>query len=386
MLSVLIGILIIYFVQNSLYNKFWNLNLNVKAEFKKTKITEGKSVIIEECIENKKWLPMPMITIKYTLDGCFREKGVNKKKVSDHYNRNEIFSILMFQRIKRKINFTCSRRGIYKINRLVILAGNLFLNETYLCELESDSKLTVYPKYVDKKRFAYIFKNVYGDIATNNFMNEDPFIYRGLREYQTYDTIKMINWSATAKAGELKVNVLENTSQREAVILLNIQKDNIITNSEVIEEAIRLTKSFSLDLYKQGIRCLIYTNGIDIETKDIIKIESFKSTESYIDTVNDALAHIEVKENKNVYSEKEENCFVEMYNKKIEKFSQSKYLIFISNYQREDFQNMLKNLKKSGRNFSWIVPVSNRNDFHVDHNLSRETEIWRLNWEGAKSD
>ena len=39
---------------------------------------------------------------------------------------------------------------------------------------------------------------------------EDPFEYRGIREYQPYDDMRSVNWKATAKTGDLKVN--QNTN------------------------------------------------------------------------------------------------------------------------------------------------------------------------------
>lgn len=383
LIAVLIGLFIIYFIQIFLYNRFWNVNLRASAEFKEDQITEGDVVTLIEFIENRKWLPMPMITMKYTLDNCFKEINVKEKVLSDRYNRNEIFSILMFQRIKRKVNLICNRRGIYRINDLSILVGNLFLNDMYLCKLETKSKLTVYPKNVDYTKFIEVFQVIYGNIIMNNFMLEDPFVYRGVREYQIYDTMKMINWGATAKTGELKVNVLENTSQKDVIIFLNLQRDTIMLNSEVSEESIRLTKTLVQELNSQGIRSLIYTNGVDMETKEPIIIDKLKSGSSYMDIVNDALAHIEVKEGGNVHSFNDEKNFVDMYGSIIDKLAKREYLIFISNYQREDFQNMLLNIKKKNKPFSWIVPVSNINDLHINSGLKEEAKIWRMNWEGA---
>lgn len=68
-------------------------NLNVSVQFTQNHIVEDEEVTVEECIENRKWLPLPMITVKYTLNNCFKEKGRTEKnkKMSDNYNRNEIF-------------------------------------------------------------------------------------------------------------------------------------------------------------------------------------------------------------------------------------------------------------------------------------------------------
>jgi len=383
LISFLIGIAVVYILQAHLYRRYWNYKLKASAQFLNSIVTEGDSVIIEEKIENRKWLPLPMVTMKYTLSNSFVEKEKSIQRNVDNYNRNEIFSILMFQRIRRKIEFVCKRRGVYRIKDLNILVGNLFLNETNFAELESGKKLTVYPKYVDIKQFMEVYQNIYGDIITKQFMMEDPFMHRGIREYQTYDRMKTINWNASAKSGELKVNVLENTSQRDVVIFLNIKRDTLLQASDVSEEAIRLTKTFAYELYRQGIKSYIYTNGRDIETDEIIKVENYNLTKNYMDIVNDALARIVVKEGGNVYTEKEADDFVNMYEKLIKKAAIDKYIILISNYQRENLQNMLVDIKNNNADFKWVVPVSNRKDIHITDNLKKYSVIWRMNWEGV---
>lgn len=383
LISFLIGIAIVYLLQAYLYRKYWNYGLSAVVEFKKDAVNEGDFVTVEEKIENRKWLPLPMVKVKYTLSNSFIEKGKTVEKNVDCYNRNEIFSILMFQRIRRKVEFICSRRGVYRIKDVNILVGNLFLSETNFAEIKNEKKLTVYPKYVDINRFMKIYQNIYGNIITKQFMMEDPFMYRGVREYQIYDTIKSINWNASAKCGELKVNVLENTSQREVNIFLNIKRDTLLHSSEVSEEAIRLCKTFTLELYREGIKSSIYTNGRDIETDEIIRVENNDLSQNYADVVNDALARIVVKEGGNVHTENEADDFVSMYEALLKESAINKYIILISNYQRDDLQNLLVNIKNNNGDFKWIVPISNRNDYHVTDKLKSESVIWRMNWEGA---
>lgn len=383
LISVIIGLAIIYFVQAFCYKKYWNYNLNASAQFTERTITEGQSVTIEEMIENRKWLPLPMVTMKYILSSSFQEINSNKEKVSDYYNRNEVFSILMFQRIRRKVKFVCTKRGVYKIEGLCIQVSDLFFNGINLKDIDSNKKLVVYPGFVKYNQFMEIFQKIYGDIIAKQFMTEDPFIHRGIREYQIYDRMKLINWNSSAKTGELKVNVLENTSEREVVIFLNLQRDTLLLGADISEESIRLTKTFAYELYRQGIKSLIYTNGVDLENGNYIQIEYSDSSKDYMDVVNNSLARIKVREGGNVHTEYESDNFVELYEKKMKKLAENKFLVVISNYQREDFQKNLMDIDKVNGDFMWVVPVSNAKDYHVYNQLKRKSIIWRMNWEGA---
>lgn len=382
--SVIIGIVIVYFLQSLLYDRYWNDKLDASAEFQKRKVTEGELVTVEEMVENGKWLPLPMVTMKYMLDNSFQEEGIVRKRGSDQYNRNEVFSVLMFQRIRRKVNYRCTKRGLYEIRDFNVQVGNLFLSDLHIWSLESENRLMVHPKCVNAEQFLDVFQNVYGNVITNYFTSEDPFIYRGVREYNTYDRMKTINWSATAKTGEMKVNVLEHTSQRNVVLFLNLQRDTMLLNSDVSEESIRLVKTFALEFLRKGIPCEIYTNGRDCETGEVVNVDREAFGKGYMEIVNDSLARIVVREGGNVHREREEDDFLSLQEERVRKAAKDNYVIFISNDQREDFQKLLLELKKQNRDFSWIVPVSNVKDYHVGNVFHKEAKIWRLNWEGAR--
>lgn len=383
-IAVLIGILFLYLVQTALFSKYWNYRLNVSVKFLQTHLSEGDTAVLEECIENRKWLPMPMVTLKFNLSKSFLEKDAIESKLSDHYNRNDIFSILMCQRVRRKIDFICRRRGVYRIENLSVMANDFFFVNSFVQGLESDSQLTVYPKMAVMPQFIELYQNVYGDIITKQFMMEDPYLYRGVREYQMHDAIKMINWSATAKVGELKVNVMEKCSSQEVIVCLNLQKNTVLTRTDVLEECIRLAKTFCHYLSKKGLKPYLYTNGHDAITKELSVVESLNANQNYMDAVNGVLARIEVKENNSVYSENEELSFTQIYLEKLDKLAQSRYIIFISNYQREDFKKMLIDLKYKNRDFVWIVPVANRADYAPGTELQSFAQVWRLNWEGVQ--
>ena len=82
-----------------------------------------------------------------------------------------------------------------------------------------------------------------------------------------------------------------------------------------------------------------------MDKDEMLVLEEFDSTKNYMDIVNCSLAALKVKEGGNVHKEYEEESFTEIYSEKIRKIPTNKYMVFISNYQREDFQNMLSDLK-----------------------------------------
>lgn len=385
-IAIIISIGLLYFVQSFIYGNIWSKNLTAELHFNKNRVTEGETVILEEKIENRKWLPLPFLYLKFHFSRNLQEIGAEKGQALDRYNRNELFSILMRQRIIRSIPFDCSARGVYRVEGFQLTASNLFLNDEYIKELTCEEKLIVYPAGVDIGRFWNLFRDVYGEVATRRFVQENPFLYRGVREYQSYDSMRRIDWGSTAKTGEMKVHVQEHTSQHEISIYLNLQKETMIVHQEVLEESIRLAKSFCTGFTKQGIKNVLYTNGYDGETDEMIKVQEVPEGRNYLELVNEGLAKIKLSDENRINAQQAEwsNNFLRVYQEQIEKEAGKGHLIFISNYQGEDFQRMLQNICRKTEDFHWIIPVSTSMDYHPQPQLRKYTRMWRLNWEGMR--
>ena len=74
-----------------------------------------------------------------------------------------------------------------------------------------------------------------GELETRRNQMEDPYTFRGIREYTYGDTYGKINWKATAKASKLMVNMYGYTSEQRVRILLNLET-NIMVKTEYLQE------------------------------------------------------------------------------------------------------------------------------------------------------
>ena len=381
---IALGILIVYRVQALIYRRLWNKKLNVTIQFQKARVTEGEFVILEEILENRKWLPLPVVFLQFKMSKAFRVPGERSKTSDDRYSRKELMSVMMNQRLKRKVEVCCTRRGRYAIERASIIAQSLFLDEQYTQELECGGRLTVYPRTVDAKRFELLLQSISGGEVLRPFMQEDPFMNRGVREYQIYDSMKGINWNATARTGSMKVNLLETVSSRQAFVFLNIQKESLAVHNEVIEESIRLAKTFCVMFSKKGMKSCLYTNGTDGKNPEAICVEQGIGAE-YISKVNEALTQIFVDENGNIltHGREQELDFVSLYGEAMEHASEEGQVVLISGNQQESVLRLLKKLHRCGRQFLWLVPAESQTFYKEDGELKGHMRLWRLNFEGA---
>ena len=106
-----------------------------------------------------------------------------------------------------------------------------------------------------------------GQVLAQQALLPDPFEIQSVRSYESYDPYRSINWKASARTGNLKVNVYAPTSSWQVMFLLDVTSDRIWKDEALTEEAIRLCGSYSQMLMKEGISVSLCTNGIDCLSK-----------------------------------------------------------------------------------------------------------------------
>ena len=248
-LLMLIGVLIVYLAIKLVFRYNWNKGLGVALEFEKKHVVNGETVNVVEVISNEKRLPLPCVNLKFQVDRELEFPGTDtNSSVSDLAYRNDVFSFLANQRITRRIPVKCNHRGVFKISGVQLTFAGPFMNEINVLKVGSTCEITVYPKTVDSKRFSFIRSRISGEAECKKYMLEDPFVFRGIRDYTSNDSLKNVNWKATARTDNLCVNEYNESVSRNVCILLNLEDDGMLTYDSVNEEAISLAASVAEEL------------------------------------------------------------------------------------------------------------------------------------------
>ena len=239
LLSILLCAAILYYGQDRLYRACWRKGLSVKLELSDEKAVEGSVLTLTETVSNRKLLPLPLVHIKFVADRSLVFEDDPHASVTDYYYRNDIMTVLSWQRLYRTLSFTCTRRGYYTFRELTATCGNLFFNTNQLAGFPCGKTLCVYPRYVDPSVFDPTFCRMLGSVLTRRFLNEDPFEFRSIRDYQSYDDRKSVNWKASARTGALKVTTHDYTAAQQVRILINLEEFSVLRHDHLLEEGIR---------------------------------------------------------------------------------------------------------------------------------------------------
>lgn len=249
-----------------IYARIWDRGLFVDVHFQDHPAVEGEKASLTEVITNQKLLPLPILRVKFQIDRNLEFLSGENTSVSDKSYRHDIFSVMLYQKITRRLPFICRRRGYYTVEGLDLLTYNLFFTGRMVRQLSANTHLYVYPAPVDPARLSIPLRQLMGEIVSRRYAYQDPFLFQGIREYQPFDAMSAVNWKATARTDELKVNVNGCTSSQEVCLLLNLESETVWEYAALKEESIRLAAALGQSLIARGIPVALYSNGADLLT------------------------------------------------------------------------------------------------------------------------
>ena len=363
----LIGFLLLW-LQKLLYEKLWEKSLYVSVSFGKEPVFEGEQGELKEIIENRKRLPLSMLKVKFKTDRHLifgNEKG---SRTTDQYYRNDVFRIGGGERVTRTLKFQGGRRGYYTIDEISLVASDLFFLGQLVTDRPAKTEVYVYPRPYDAARLRQSLVRMNGEMLSRRHLLEDPFEYRGIREYQPYDDMRSINWKATAKTGDLKVNQRNYTSLKSVRIFFNIQDDNILKKDAAVEMTLRIVASLCQIFLQQGIQVSCYGNGVDIVTHSPLNIPP-KAGQGQMDAVYRGLARIDV--------EQPAASFPEIFEEMLFQKAQGSFTYFVAPNQYDDFVELLTRYRDAGNPFLWFYPSSSGRDPELPPSLEQYIDVVR---------
>ncbi len=345
-LLIIAGLVVLLFwLQMKIYIEFWKKNLTVTLKFQSLDIFEGDTGYLSEVIVNNKRLPLPLFNVKFRTNRSlvFSDSVLSQK--TDQYYRNDVFRIGKREKITRNLSFTAKKRGYFHIDCVDFVAHDLFMLTTLMTTQEVDEGIYVYPKPFYSREFMRSLQMVNGMMQTKRQFLEDPFEYRGMREYQPYDDMKSINWKATAKTGDFKVNLHDFTAVKSVRIFLNLEDTGIIKKEDCAEVCIQIVAGISKFFVGKGMKVSCYGNCRDFQTEHLLHIEET----SDLQKIYRALAGIDLS--------KEMPVFHKLYEDRMFTKMQGEYTFIVSVNAYDEFVGLLQRYNIVTEDFVWFYPV-----------------------------
>ena len=286
-LWILLGFGVLLLAERLLYVKYWNRNITVKFRFSQRAVTEGESADLSERSENRKLLPLPTFGYRYYLNRSFTSLSESGKTAIALRRK---FALPARRAVTYRAKIDGLLRGIYSIDGVQIFSTDLF----HFGELSGpiaygNSRLIVYPAKVPIARILPAARLLMGTVSARRTLQEDPFALKSIRPYEIYDSPKIINWKASARTGELKVNLFDNTTDEALLFLLDMGGGEI----DAREELIRVASSLCQLFLQRGVSVALMANCRDCISGRPIRVRSGADAAHQI-TIDENLARIKL--------------------------------------------------------------------------------------------
>lgn len=353
---ILLSALGFTWLQAYLFRHYWNKDLTVTLSIQNETCVAGEKNVLTEVITNGKWLPIPMLHVKFNTPRSFHFENEENSSVTDYYYRDDVFAIMGHESVTRHLNFTCESRGCFALQDTSLTSTDLFMNLTLTDRRFNPVVIHVYPKKINVEFFEIPFRTITGNIVTKQHLVEDPFEFRGIREYQPYDNMHSINWKSSARNNQLQVNTFFMTASQEVRILLNIDTHTYSKDRKLIEAIISLASSLAEKFIAAGIPVSLDCNAYDMFTREPLK-RGAGSGNSHMVSIDTALARMDA------YGEHPDfpNLLKEVY----ETVNEKTYYLIISNSRHLDILEYYDKFRQTAPNSYFIVPESRYYDVEI---------------------
>lgn len=359
-----------FIIQRLLYERIWKQHLKVNISFTKEHIFEGEQSELKESIENRKRFPLSMLKVKFKTDRHLLFDDQKGSRTTDQFYRNDIFRISGGERVTRILKFVGGRRGYFTIDGISLVATDLFLTNQMVSEEPLYTSIYVYPRPFDSSELKRSLTQINGEVLAKRHLLEDPFEYRGIREYQPFDDMRSINWKATAKTGDIKVNQKNYTSLKSLRVYFNAEDTGMLKKEDCVEASLRIVAGISAFFLSQGMQVSCAGNGVDCRTGKPMSI-SAKAGDGQMDSIYRGLARLDL--------DKPVVNFRETFEKELIQEAKGTITCFVSPNQYDEFLLLLKKCQAAGLDFIWFYPVSGNQNPELPAELEKYVRFIHLN-------
>ena len=275
---------------------FWTrqsaINISCVRKFEK-RIFLGEEVSVQLEIHNRGWLPIPWLFIYESLPVELAAGSSIKRVVSlGPHGKAVIFY---------KLN--AYKRGYYPVGPFTTKFGDtLGLADVQELERQPDF-ITVYPHIITFTNAHLPSRSPLGTMRHQQPIFEDPSRVRGKRDYVASDSLRRVDWKASASTGRLQIKQFEPSIALQTVIFLNLNGSEYNTRNRIDATELAIVVAASLAnwavIQKQAVG--LTTNGIDSHSNNqAVQPISSRKGRGHLIHILDLLARIQTAETRSL--------------------------------------------------------------------------------------
>ncbi len=221
-----------------------------------TRAFYGEAVTVTVRVNNEQWFPVPWLRLQESLAPTLR----------DGKRLHEVASLAAQDTAVFTYRVRSYRRGYYQLGPLSLTAGDLFGFVAEQTATVAPDYLTVYPRLTPLTQLGLPSRLPFGTLASHQRLFDDPARPMGVREYQTGDSPRQINWKVSAHTRHLMVKTYQPAISLDTAVVVNLYDDDYALDMRLntVEWGIELAASLAAHLIEQRQAVGLLTNGRDL--------------------------------------------------------------------------------------------------------------------------
>jgi uncharacterized protein (DUF58 family) len=266
-LFVVVGLLLtLILVMIDIWSQYCLRNVSYRRTLSAKHILFGEEITLSLVVENTKILPLPWLetedVVPRGLD--IQDQTVHAHGVGNVFTLDCLFSLRWYDRVTRHYTIRCNTRGVHTFGPTKLRSGDVFGFVNREAEIGTYQFALVYPLIVPLTNFGLPARHPFGDRRAPRRLLEDPARVVGVRDYAYGDSLRRVNWKATARTMQMQSKVYEASTTYTIVLFLNTtarHDDYYGIHPELQELSICAAASLTDWAIQQNYAVGLYANG-----------------------------------------------------------------------------------------------------------------------------
>lgn len=257
--NVLMALLLLYLLWTFTIRRGLK-QLSCSRAFSRRAVFEGETGEIVEVVRNDRPFLIPWLRVESRISPYLRLGRQDNLQLTGEMYYCSFFTLMPYQQIRRRHHVTFLRRGFYDLGNAALTTGDVFGFSRFSRNQELSAPVLVYPRILEQEELPLPISRMLGELTRRHLLLADPFLVKGIREYQPGDPVRDIHWPATARTGQTQIRVHDVTAHAKLLVVLNVQPQDLQWTSyvsdahaETVEQGIRMAASLCLYALRAGL-------------------------------------------------------------------------------------------------------------------------------------
>ena len=226
----------------------------------------GDEVPITVSITNKKPVPLGWLRLHDRIPPDIEVQGARMGEQMGATALSLMLSASMgwYERVAWEYRLKCTTRGYYHLGPARLESGDLFGFFTSEKTVSHRDDLIVYPEVATLPELGIPSLRPMGDVRSGLPIHRDTSRPATVRDYQSGDPLKWVDWKLSAKAGRFQVRVFDPSSSTTIVLVVAIETNPISWggySANLLERVIKVAASVASHAADEKHELGLFSNG-----------------------------------------------------------------------------------------------------------------------------